>query len=426
MPAQVGLPVGDRRGRQLGGEGLEEIRVRKVDLGERRRAQIMKVGRPVQVAGVLREVGHGHLVVARVRVAELDLLQRCLRQQGFQPHDGLCADLCVLGGVAGQLEHLRDVRDVLCAELLRLLIVGEVVLAFRQAEAALAELRNLEVAVLRVGTGPEAEARGHALDPQMGHDAEHVGAGLDRGDEVEVRLQRLDPHRVDRILIHAAVVIIPHHLLERGGAGLQGSGALADGAQVGLVAFGQLGEAAPARLVGGDGRVLDPLAVGVAEKIVLRFDRRIDGLEVNLGARTEDEGKRGCRREGEFTHKTTVTQLGETRKPAVPDGGVGGRMGGSEVGRVSDPPGLIGSWIALPRLSLRGGPTGRRGNPIRKIATAPTAGRPRNDNRGRVKDPPYTRNRRVNATASRTNTSPSGQTFWNIPRRQPKSPMPVL
>ena len=158
VPTQVGLPVRHGRRGQLRGERLEKFRVRKIQLGERGRAHRAEKGGPVEGAGDLREVGHGHLVVAGVGIAELDARQRGLRQHGLEPQHRLRADLGSLGVVAKQLQHLGDVGDVLLAELLGLLVVVEIIVAVRQAEAALVKLGDVPVAVLRVRAGKKAEA----------------------------------------------------------------------------------------------------------------------------------------------------------------------------------------------------------------------------------------------------------------------------
>ena len=82
------------------------------------------------------------------------------------------------GRVAGQFEHSGDMRHVGGADLLRILPLAEIIVAFRQPEAALTEARDHRRGVLVVDLHAEVEADVQALDLQLGDDRnQFLGAG---------------------------------------------------------------------------------------------------------------------------------------------------------------------------------------------------------------------------------------------------------
>ncbi len=101
---------------------------------------------------------------------------------------------------AGQLQHGRDVRLILGAHLLHVLVVGEVVLAVGKLQAALQQVGGVMIGIVEAGRDPQSEqVRGVEVGVVQGVD---VGAQclaqrvrqfflvVDRGDRLQVRLQR--------------------------------------------------------------------------------------------------------------------------------------------------------------------------------------------------------------------------------------------
>ncbi len=76
-------------------------------------------------------------MVGVVRIAAIDARHVPFGQLGLDTKDGLRAVGCLR--VAQEVKHTSDVIDVLVAQRLRLLIVFEVVVAIRKAEAALVD-----------------------------------------------------------------------------------------------------------------------------------------------------------------------------------------------------------------------------------------------------------------------------------------------
>jgi hypothetical protein len=136
---------------------------------------------------------------------------------------------------------------------------------------------------------------------------QHIARSLDRLQPLEFRLQRFHSRRVDRRFVHAARVEIPHHPLDRGRARGLRRHALADRAEILLVILEQLREIPPPVELRRHRILLQPRAVGVTVKVVLRLHRQVEILQVDLGASPQGEGKRDRRsREETLCHIPTI------------------------------------------------------------------------------------------------------------------------
>ncbi len=78
-------------------------------------------------------------------------VERSFGQRRLHVHHDFGFRRGLLGRIAQQLKHLLHVRQVLLADLNRLLVVFEVVVAVRQPEAALLRGRDHLLRVLEVG-----------------------------------------------------------------------------------------------------------------------------------------------------------------------------------------------------------------------------------------------------------------------------------
>ena len=115
-----------------------------------------------------------------------------------------------------------------------------------------------------------------------------------RGDPVELSLERRDPGRLDRGLIHAARVEVgelsllgPRRRRRPGGELLQG---LVQDLAVPLV---QLVERAPARIIGGNRVLLQPSAVGVRVEVAAGRRTRIHVSRIESAAAGAGAAERG-------------------------------------------------------------------------------------------------------------------------------------
>ena len=215
-------------------------------------------------------------MVGVVRVAPLDPRHRGNRELRLELEDRLRLFRGRRGRVPGKLQHLRDVRDVFRPEPLRLLVGLRVVVAVGQTQAALErrhdDLARVLAVLLRAdleegADSPLLEARDLLLERSL---------VVNRGDPVELSLERRDPGRLDRGLIHAAPVEVgelsllgPRRRRRPGGELLQG---LVQDLAVPLV---QLVERAPARVIGRHRVLLQPPAVGVLVEVAAGGHARI-------------------------------------------------------------------------------------------------------------------------------------------------------
>jgi hypothetical protein len=100
------------------------------------------------------------------------------------------------------------VPHVLLADALGLRVRAEVVVAVRQAQAALVHLADHLRRVLVVLIGAEIERRVDALLVEAREERGQIGRGGDRVDRCQVVLERLGALLVGRVLVHAGRVEI--------------------------------------------------------------------------------------------------------------------------------------------------------------------------------------------------------------------------
>jgi hypothetical protein len=108
-----------------------------------------------------------------------------------------------------------------------------------------------------------------------------AGAGLDRVNAVQFRLQRSDAELVHGGRVHATGILIADFLLVQGACGAGRGGVFQNLSQVQPVEFAQLRKSPVDRLVGGQRIALEPAVATVAVKIFAGVYRFVDqpGIE---------------------------------------------------------------------------------------------------------------------------------------------------
>ena len=193
-----------------------------------------------------------------------------------------------VGAVAGQLEHLRHVLHVGVAQLLRILVVFEVVVTVGHPEASHADAGDHRRGVLEVRSGAEAEERADALGVR-GEQRRQVGGTRQCANAIEVLLERRETLGVDRFLVHAARVVVANPA--RVGVGRVGlRGRLEDVAQHGVVTLLQLVKPPVARLIARQRVRLDPAAAHELVEVAAGVGGLVERGEV--------EAELTCRRSG--------------------------------------------------------------------------------------------------------------------------------
>ncbi len=183
--------------------------------------------------------------------------------------------------IAGHGQHVGDIG--LVGRLLVGIGVRQIVVGIRQTQARLTDLQGIEAGHLGIVIDAEIEeGRAETLGGPA-HIAGHVVLGLNRGNGVEIRLQRLGVEAVAQVAVHGAAVQVSDLQFFAAEAGLAGQGRhdvfFAQFRQV-----GQLVEAAGTRFVGRNHQGLKRLAVGVDVEVVARLDRGIHAGDVETPA----------------------------------------------------------------------------------------------------------------------------------------------
>ncbi len=236
------------------------------------------------------------LVVGLLRVAVLDARDGHLGELRFEREDHVGLGLRRLRRVADELEHLRDVRAVRLAQVLRLGVVLQVVVPVGEAEAALVEDPDVARGVPRVLRDAEAEARVRAREVQLGEDGGQVVGRLQLRDRREGRRERGGAGLLARRGVHAGRVEVGDFLLRCAlrPVGLPGR-LLEDRLHDVAVAVRQRVEAAVAAAVGRDRVSGEPRAVRELVEVLAGLRRRVEvgGIDrLRLG------GSRGLGEEG--------------------------------------------------------------------------------------------------------------------------------
>ena len=154
-------------------------------------------------------------MVARLRIAARSAVHRSLRQSSFNPQDGLRRLGCLFLRLPGQREQLRRVVRKLTANLRHVGVIFNVVIAVGQRKAALVNVGDHHIGIVQVRLAVKIEQR---IRPDHVRVRDHVDECLfilHGSHAVQFGLKRLEPFRINRLLIHAGGVIVSNLLVNR-------------------------------------------------------------------------------------------------------------------------------------------------------------------------------------------------------------------
>ncbi|HEY6236556.1 MAG TPA: hypothetical protein VIW69_15765, partial [Candidatus Elarobacter sp.] len=275
--AQVRLP---RRERRRGDQVVVRCNIGRdgdVDRAERRCVVLREVRRPRDVRRELRQIGDRHRVIRRGGIAHLDARRRRLRDRRLERDDRVGLRLRGRRRVAEVRQLRDDVGAVRRADRLRARVVLEIVVAVGQAQPTQAERRDLLRRVLGVGVRAEVEPAADADHMQFADLIDERGDRRDAPNIGEHRIDRPGAGLLDAALVHARAKEGADLLLVAAdGRRRVLGGVLEDRGDDGPVLLGKLRQAAPRRMAGRDGVLLDPPAGSKLVEIVARFARRIE------------------------------------------------------------------------------------------------------------------------------------------------------
>ena len=252
---------------------------------------------------------------------------RRLGEGGFEGEDRRRLLLRFGGRQPREHQHLGDVLHVGGAQ--GLLVGGgrEIVVALRQAEAALGEVRHDGIRVLQVGEDLGVEERRGLQALDLAREHEQVVAVAGGVDLRQPGLDGSEPGALDRRLVHAGAVEVTD-LLALGVAGRVLGGIFDQPLQELAVALVDHREGAhPLALVGRQLDLVEPAAAGEA---------------IEVGARVGRPVERARDRDGDVFD----IEVGSGRGIAGHLGGGGGERGGEKGGRQQDENRAHGNLLA--------------------------------------------------------------------------------
>ncbi len=121
----------------------------------------------VKVGTQLLQLCRGHLVVDLGGIATLHSVHRGLGQFGFQRHHGLGIGRSLVGRLSQQLKHSGHVLKIGFAQLDRLVVGLQIVVAVGKSQAALIGAGNFHHGIFSVGLGAKGKQRIHAAPLQV-------------------------------------------------------------------------------------------------------------------------------------------------------------------------------------------------------------------------------------------------------------------
>src|SRR4029077_6907385 len=154
-----------------------------------------------------------------------------------------------------------------------------VVVAVGEREASLIEVGNDRVGVVEIGRRVKREQRVGADHVVLGDNIDEIGLVLDGGDALEFWLEWIEAFGIGGLFVHTGAVVVADFLLDSAAVGATGGGFFENASLRDEVAFVEFGEADPLGLVGGDFRVLEPVAAGVLVEVNARGGGFVDRLD---------------------------------------------------------------------------------------------------------------------------------------------------
>jgi hypothetical protein len=166
------------------------------------------------------------------------------------------------------------VRDVLLAGFDALFVGAEVVVLFRQAEAALVDVGDLAGCVFEVLHGAVVEEDVRQTAIEVSDESGQVLFRAEGGDAIELGLDGGQATLVDGVGVQAAGVVVADLLLVGAGSGVGGRGFFDDFVQSLGIELEEIRELIELRQIGGNGVQFGVVAAGV----LIEVDTRVGGL----------------------------------------------------------------------------------------------------------------------------------------------------
>ncbi len=255
----------------------------------------------------LIEIGAGPGIVALMRVLAGDDVGLGGGDLRLQRKDAGGARLRI--GQARQLHQLRQIGLIGGADLRHFGLVGQVIVAVGQAQAALHQIGDVarrlvqvladEQAEQVVGAGVVVVVERVGIRPHRRADrARQVALVLDCGDGGKARLDRRQPARLDTVRVGIGGIIIGDPLLVAARCALGRGGTLDDRGGAGLGAQRHVQPDADRRAVGRDFGGLAPAAIGIGVEIVARLHAGVHIGLVHAGSEPSGHGGGGDEKGG--------------------------------------------------------------------------------------------------------------------------------
>ena len=234
-------------------------------------------------------------MIVLVDVAELYLAIACLGDAGLDSHH--CLHL-LLGSslvVAYHLEELLHISLVCITNLLGLLVIVYIVIAYTKTETTLSYLYEVVGGITKVGAHTDAIHHGTlATEIELSGNKLVLSAVLDGCDAVESWLDRCPSLLVQANAVHTEVVERTDLLSERALLLWLGSILEDDVLDALLVLLKEVGESTIIGMLGIKWMILHPVACGITIEIISRLDGQVHVGLVNTGAQLLLLGKSCC------------------------------------------------------------------------------------------------------------------------------------
>ena len=315
---EVGAPVVHRYLEEELREVLHRIQLAHHELLLRVHTFTREQQVPAEARRELIELGEGAGVPGEIALATLRRRPVKLGDAGLDLEYGVR----LAGGVmiAGEREQTRDVREVLRAQVGVDRVPLEVVVAVRQAEAALGDRDRVAVGILLVEVDPDAQRR-LEREVRAAHEPRQLLVGAGVADGVECRLRGGEAEALDRFRIQVAAVIVADLLPVACGRRAVGE-RLDDRAHLIVRALAELVEGAPAGAIGWNLMGVEPVPVGVTVEVIARLHAAVTGRKVQSpggdlrGGRGRRWRRRRARRRLRAAHRSQHRDAEETRAKA--------------------------------------------------------------------------------------------------------------
>ena len=293
LPAHVDLPVLERmRGDQFF-FGAEKIRRGHNVVVAGWRLHRLQISLPIDGGRELPHLRQRHFIVDVLGIAAFYVIHLRLGHRGFQVNHGAGVGCGLSFRFACQHEHLLNVSSIFRKQLLRLVIVFQVVVAIRKTQPALIDLRDdfgSVVIILLAGETEEGRIRlivrlrPRAREEMMkAHDLQRdFFLGLQRRDALQFRLHRLQSGGLNAAFVHARRPVIANLLRNGGAARIVFAGGFQSFAQQTFIPQLQPAARAPIDLVGRNRIRSQPFVASIFIKIVAWIQRLVGEVGIEM------------------------------------------------------------------------------------------------------------------------------------------------